>query len=1316
MNTSRSIASIASVFFVALGLCCAPLRVSAQAVLVSEYYNASDPTAEWNEIIVVQDNLDMRGWFITDNNTNQTARQGGVRFKNIDFWKNVRAGTIIGIWHRAYPSNAITDVDTTIADGRVMIARQDAKFFDIVEWTGQPTGFNLARLGDFIQVFTKDTIHVHAIGHRDDVAPGSYWGPMPAPKTNLLQLCEDRASNRVYPGASMADYNGPNLEVRSQACAGNITRTLPNKDCNTGASNYQFWHTLRTPQWTSPTLNASVNAATVSLSWNAMTDPNPGDGVQGYLVIRDSGTTPFVPIDGRVYSNGERIGSAVVLAHVPSSSQAYADNVDLPCGVIYTYRVFAYRFGLDDEFGVSTAATTSRGRQYNTTASAFAEVLKPSGIGPVLQYTKGANVFCEGSSLAVSVPPQPGFTAQWTLNGTDIPGENSLNITARTTGRYRLKLRNAQGCLVLSDSVDVTVNALPVVEVFPKSLSLCKDSTALLQANVNADWRYEWLVGGAPISGTNTASYLATAAGDYSVRVVNTQTGCASVSNTVTLKPLDIQFALSGTAIAFPDLQDCESFKDNSTVSVSNPSATDTLRFTAIEATNFSIVSPAFPLVLAPGKQATLVLRFTPTGSAALNQTISIIAQPCGITKLISLSGRKPGAGAGVTTNVSSKDFGVNAFCGTNPTAQDSIIITVSSPTTITAIDVPSPFSVSAADKAGFAMAAGESRVVRVTFSSNSNPFQTGKSDCVIRYTAGACSDSLKVNLRGSFTLPQLLADVSVLKFDALDSCSALSRDTIINVTNPSAVDIFLDQLSETSLQILEVPVGGSLRIPAAQTIRVTLRFAPNGYQSVSNKRVLFSAQPCLDVSGFIYSGERRQVSVGSVTPSFTFGTVSSCNGVAMQTQSGTIDVTTTPGALATITDIRSTSSLLSTSLKIGQTFGSGSQSFTVSLASGTSVPPGPFSAKLYISFEPCGVQREINITADFVGAEILLSSTLKKDTVVDIGTIDTGVRVLRSLRFRNTSSVPVTLGQLVAVNPPFAYTLITNTQGILQPQEEAFIDVVVLLTDTGRYQVTIPFSISQPCQDTVFVTIVVNGKSGGVNPLPFHFELDHQTATVGTQYSIPVHIKGTGIDGRALSAADVTVNYNPTLFLVSGVRVGPALSGFTASASTTTNGIRLSARNGTRVQSEGVAWYIDGTVLLGDVLSTPLAVDTSGVSITSAELTPEAPVNGSLTIEGSCRLSDRLLNVGGTFTLMRLQVDPQSRRGTIAYETIGEQHTRIEVYDVNGNRVAVVVDGTVPAGKHESVFSCRELSQGAYMLVIQNGMHRRSLPFTLIH
>ncbi|MFM8569929.1 MAG: hypothetical protein ACKOB6_10040, partial [Candidatus Kapaibacterium sp.] len=521
MKTSRSFGSVPCLVILALVYCLSTLTLNAQAVLVSEYFNVTDPSGEWNEIIVVQDNLDMRGWFVTDNNTQQTARQGGVRFKNIDVWKNVRAGTIIGIWHRSYPSNAVTDVDTNIADGRVMIARQDAKYFDIVEWTGQPTGFNLARQGDFIQIFTKDTVHVHAVGHREDVVPGPYWGSMPAPKTNVLLLCEDRSSNRVFPGASLADYTGPNLEVRSQVCPGNITRTLPNKDCNTGASNDQFWHTLRTPLWTAPTISAGVNATTVNLTWNAMTDPCPGDGTQGFLIVRDSGTTPFAPVDGRIYTNGERVGSAVVLAHVTSSILAYADIIDLPCGVIYTYRVFAYRFGLDDEFGINTAPTTARGRQYNTTSIAFAEVLKPSGIGPVLQYTKGANVFCEGSSLAISVPPQPGYTAQWTLNGSDLASETALSITARSSGRYRLKLRNAQGCLVLSDSVDVTENPLPAVDVFPKSIVLCKDSVALLQATVNSDLGYAWSRNGTLIPGATSAQYLANGSCDYSERVVH---------------------------------------------------------------------------------------------------------------------------------------------------------------------------------------------------------------------------------------------------------------------------------------------------------------------------------------------------------------------------------------------------------------------------------------------------------------------------------------------------------------------------------------------------------------------------------------------------------------------------------------------------------------------------------------------------------------------------------------------------------------------------------------------------------------------------
>lgn len=1308
MNTSRSIAPVAYVLFIALCLCFVPHRVSAQAVLVSEYYNASDPLAEWNEIIVVQDNLDMRGWFVTDNNTNQTARQGGVRFKNIDFWKNVRAGTIIGIWHRTYPSNAITDVDTTIADGRVMIARQDAKFFDIVEWTGQPTGFNLARLGDFIQIFTKDTVHVHAVGHRDDVAPGSYWGAMPAPKTNLLQLCEDRASNRVYPGASMADYNGPNLEVRSQACAGNITRTLPNKDCNTGASNYQFWHMLRTPQWISPTLSASVNAATVSLSWNAMTDPNPGDGVQGYLVVRDSGTTPFVPIDGRVYANGERIGSAVVLAQVSSSSLTYADNVDLPCGVIYTYRVFAYRFGLDDEFGANTAPTTSRGRQYNT-SHAFTEVLKPTGIGPKLSYTKGAT-FCEGSSLEISVPRQPGFSAQWTLNGTDIPNETSLTITARTTGRYRLKLRNAQGCLVLSDSVDVTVNPLPVVDVFPKSVVACKDSTAIIQATVNTDLAYSWQRNGITIPGATTAQIVATFDGDYAVTVMNTATGCTALSPIAKVFFRDIQYAISTTSLSFPDLQDCESFKDDASIVLTNTMTVDTLLFTALESQHFTVVSPAFPLTLPPGKSVSLVIRFTPSNSAPANETLRIVAAPCGIIQSIAASGRKPGAGAGVTTNVTSKDFGVNAFCGTNPTVVDSIIIRVTSATTITAIDVRAPFSVSAPDASGFVMNAGDTRIVPVTFNSGGNPFQVGKSDCVIRYKTGSCSDSLKINLRGSFTLPQILADISDLQFPAVDSCSVLSRDTVIRLTNTSAIDVSVDQLSDPSLRILEIPGSGRLQIPAGATVNVTLRFSPNGYLAVNKKRILFSAQPCLDISGFIFSGERRQYELQSTRSTLNFNQVNNCDGFTAASQSASLNFVLSNGATARLTDIRTSSPIITTDLSVGRLFNGGTTSFTVSVLPGRSVPLGPFNGKIYLTFEPCGMQAEIDVNAVFVSAEIRLSSSLKKDTLINFGTGEIGKSVLRQISIRNTSSVPVTLGPIVGSAPPFSYTVNPPPPSVLQPNEEAYVDIICIPADTTTALQIIPITISGPCNDTVLLRLSVKGTSAGVIPTPFHFEIDHYTAEVGSAVTIPVRIVGTALENLPLSYVGTNITLNQTLYSINNVRIGPALSGFTANLSQVADGVRLTAENGFRISGQGVAWYLEGTACLGNAVSTPLSIDTTSTDIRSFVLVATTPTNGSLTITGGCRLPDRLIAIGGTFALKSMTIST-SGQGSIVYETIGEQPTTIELYSLLGERMFTILDAVVTAGTHESTFNASSLSQGTYLLVVRNGERQASMP-----
>ncbi|MBL7974851.1 MAG: hypothetical protein JNJ85_08055, partial [Candidatus Kapabacteria bacterium] len=343
---------------------------NAQSVLVSEYFN-DQPIYEWNELLVVTDNLDMRGFVVTDNNTAQVTRQGGVRFKNIDFWRHVRAGTIIGIWHRDYPTNAKADRDTSMADGRIMLAKNDTMFFEAYKSNDaivNDAPFNIAIDGDIIEVLDAAGNHIHALGHRIvDPAPGTYYVNMATPKMNVATSLLNGQSNRFFPGSKLEDYNGNQGDTIAKVCIENMTRTLPNKDCWTDSSNSDFWHFLRSPRWASPTLNAIVKPNNVELNWNTLSDSYPDDNMQGYLLIRDSGNVSTLPVNGTTYITGQRIGSSIVIANLPTSQTTFIDTLAVVSGTKYSYRVYAYRFGIDDELGNGANPNTSRGRQYNTT-------------------------------------------------------------------------------------------------------------------------------------------------------------------------------------------------------------------------------------------------------------------------------------------------------------------------------------------------------------------------------------------------------------------------------------------------------------------------------------------------------------------------------------------------------------------------------------------------------------------------------------------------------------------------------------------------------------------------------------------------------------------------------------------------------------------------------------------------------------------------------------------------------------------------------------------------------------------------------------
>jgi len=100
--------------------------VFGQVAVISEYFNrTATPEGEWTEILITGENVNLIGCTLRDNSESGDW-QGGVRFKDIPLWQNLRKGTIIVVWHRA--TGAIKDINP--ADGYLEVNAEDDNLFE----------------------------------------------------------------------------------------------------------------------------------------------------------------------------------------------------------------------------------------------------------------------------------------------------------------------------------------------------------------------------------------------------------------------------------------------------------------------------------------------------------------------------------------------------------------------------------------------------------------------------------------------------------------------------------------------------------------------------------------------------------------------------------------------------------------------------------------------------------------------------------------------------------------------------------------------------------------------------------------------------------------------------------------------------------------------------------------------------------------------------------------------------------------------------------------------------------------------------------
>jgi hypothetical protein len=297
---------------------------------------------------------------IRDNNSSQTGWQTAVTFSNAAYWSGLRAGTVLIIWHRRKDITGTVDhpQDIIKGDGYLELWANDPIYFTGGDFGPAPAfngnSLNIAGGGDLVQLRDGGSANIHALGHI--AAPGSTFGPIVGPKLNHAQTLASFEAVFVCPGSNINEYGTlPPLSGTTwtaKAANPNITKGLPNQCAASSTANSDYWRSIRQPSWTTPTLTATYTAPNVDLSWNAAIDPLPADGTQGYMIVRNTSNTFIAPNDGYTYTVGESIGTASVIAIIPSSQTlTYTDTYTINCGDTLFYQVYAYRFGTDNMNG-----------------------------------------------------------------------------------------------------------------------------------------------------------------------------------------------------------------------------------------------------------------------------------------------------------------------------------------------------------------------------------------------------------------------------------------------------------------------------------------------------------------------------------------------------------------------------------------------------------------------------------------------------------------------------------------------------------------------------------------------------------------------------------------------------------------------------------------------------------------------------------------------------------------------------------------------------------------------------------------------------
>jgi hypothetical protein len=282
-----------------------------------------------------------------------------------------------------------------------------------------------------------------------------------------------------------------------------------------------------------------------------------------------------------------------------------------------------------------------------------------------------------------------------------------------------------------------------------------------------------------------------------------------------------------------------------------------------------------------------------------------------------------------------------------------------------------------------------------------------------------------------------------------------------------------------------------------------------------------------------------------------------------------------------------------------------------------------------------------------------------------------------------------------------------------LAPFESRQVPVVFAPAGTGAFSATVIFSLTNldGTLDLGTVTAPVGG-TGAIFEVGAHIDRNYR-AFPGTPVTVAVQLDDP-LDAAHVTDLDFSITYQPGMLMLTNddpAKIGSMIAGtlldrwtITPTAqSAGTFKAHLSAPAGSYLRGTGTLLDLDFLTFVGDIASSDLPFTIALDSIPCASVTASP---GFIRLDSVCGIGFRLIEASSSkYSLAQNAPNPFNPTTEIEFSLGLDGQTTLTVYNAIGERVALLVDGSLQPGKYSVRWDASAYPSGLYYYRLSSGV-----------